>query len=89
MSESQEIERGARAERLLKDPLLSEAFESVRQAIFAKIEETPLRDRDALHEWRLMLKLLRDVRANLEQAVQGGKYAAFRLEEKRRFKLFG
>jgi hypothetical protein len=36
------------------------------------------------HELKLMLKLLSDVRANLEQAVMDGKLAAAELKTQRR-----
>lgn len=89
-----EVERGLKADKLINDPTLVEAFEIVKAAILARIEDAPIRDRDGVHELKLMLKLLRDVRSNLEQAVKVGKLAQFRIQEadeakKRRFKLFG
>jgi hypothetical protein len=84
-----DMDRAAKAQRLLEDPTLTAGFEAVRQAIYAKIEDTPIRDTEGLTQLRIMLKLLRDVRANLETAVRDGKLAAVKLEqEKRRFALF-
>lgn len=83
------IERGDRAAKLLGDPLLSDAFAAVEAAIHDQWAATPVRDRDGAHELRLMLKLLRDVRANLERAVADGKVETLRIEqEKRRFNFF-
>lgn len=76
----EQIQRGTKADALLTDPDLSAAFDSVRQAILDKIEQAPLRDADGVHQLRLMLKLLRDVRANLETAVRDGKMAAHKLK---------
>lgn len=84
------LERGDRAAKLLGDPVLSDAFAAVDKAIHDKWAATPLRDKDAAHELRLMLKLLRDVRANLEAAVNDGKVEALRIEQEktRRFHFF-
>jgi hypothetical protein len=79
-----ELDRGIKAEKLIKDPILDEAFSLVRSAIIEKWEMTPLRDRDGAHELKLMLKLLGDVRANLEQAVVDGKLAAAELKQQAR-----
>lgn len=81
MNLEKDLERGARAERLLNDPLLNEAFALVAQAIHEVWEATPLLDRDAAHELKLQLHVLRSVRGNLEQALSDGKLAA---EEVRR-----
>jgi hypothetical protein len=78
------LERANKAEKLLNDPLLTEAFEMVRQRLLDTIESAPIRDVDAMRESQLMLKLLRGVRANLEQAMKDGKVIIQRLEEKRR-----
>jgi hypothetical protein len=83
-SKQEEVDRGARAKRLLEDPTLVEAFANVRTAILERIEAAPIRDREGLHELKLMLKLLRDVRGNLEQAVSNGKIARLDIERERR-----
>lgn len=88
MSKEQDLAKASKAEQLLNDDTLNEAFDSVRQAIFSKIEQTPLRDDDGLKQLRMMLKLLRDVRANLERAIRDGKLAAEELRiEKERSKV--
>ncbi len=80
MTLQKDVERGARANALLEDPLLKEAFQSVEQAIHEKWAECPLRDKEGAHGLRLMLKLLGDVRAVLESTVADGKVAAAELE---------
>lgn len=87
MSLAEDVTRGARAEKLLQDPMLSEAFSLVREAIISKWERTPMRDLEGAHELKLMLKLLGDVRANLEQAVSDGKLAAEELKQQARREL--
>ncbi len=82
-----EIDRGEKARKLLADETLIEAFNAVRAAIFDKIEGTPLRDAEGLMQLRIMLKLLNDVRANLQTAIRDGKVAMLSVEqEKRRFR---
>jgi hypothetical protein len=82
-----DVDRGIAADRLLKDPMLNEAFALVRSAILEKWEATPLRDKEGAHELKLMLKLLGDVRANLEQALADGKLAAEELKQQARREL--
>ncbi len=84
--------RAARAKALLADETLTDAFASVKRAIFERIEACPIKDTETAENLRKCLKLLNDVRANLEVAVNDGKIEEFRIaEEKRRrsFNLFG
>ena len=82
------IERAEKAQRILNDPIFSEAFENTRQAIFQRIEQTPIRDDEGLKHLRLSLKLLGDVKANLTAILNEGKVEEYRIEEKKRFALF-
>jgi hypothetical protein len=75
-----DLDRGTRAERLLNDPMLTEAFESVKAAILLAWASAPMRDREGAHELKLMLKLLSDVRSALEVALADGKIAAAELQ---------
>jgi hypothetical protein len=90
VGEKGKIDRAQRVDKLLKDPEFIQAFESTKQAIFEKIEQTPIRDIEGLTNLRLCLKLLGDVRANLENVLNDGKIAEFNIEQekKRRFALF-
>lgn len=78
------IERGEKAARILNDDLYKEAFEGVRQALLTKFESAPVGDAEGMAKIRLCLKLLHDVRANLEAFMNDGKVAAFEMEEKKR-----
>jgi hypothetical protein len=77
-----DIDRGAKAHRLLSDPMLTEAFTLVAQAIHEAWETAPVRDTEGQHLLKLQLKLLGDVRANLEQAVTDGKLASIEYERR-------
>lgn len=81
MSLPEQVSAGQRAKRLLEDPAVVAAFDAVRMAIIERWESTPLRDRDGAHELKLMLRLLADLRANLEQAITNGKIAAEELRQ--------
>jgi hypothetical protein len=73
--------RAVKAEALLNDAELIAAFDSVRASIFQRIEACPIRDKEALYDLRLMLKLLGDVKANLQSVVNTGKV----IEQRRTF----
>jgi hypothetical protein len=78
-----QIFEGSKAQRLLEDEAFIQAFKDVKQAILDKWEAAPLRDREGAHELKLMLKLLADLKANLEMAVNNGKMAAAELKQSR------
>jgi hypothetical protein len=65
--------RANRAKSLLEDAELTAAFNGVRTALLERFEACPIRDIEGQHEIKLMLKLLVDVRANLQSVVDNGK----------------
>lgn len=81
-SESETLDRAGRANRLLKEELLVEAWQSVREAILHKWEASPVRDNDGREYLYLMLKALNDARGYLEQASRDGK-VVIHLQEQR------
>jgi len=87
MNDVERIDRASKVEKILNSPLYIESFENTRQAIFQKIEQTPIRDTEGLTQLRLCLKLLTDVRANLERVLKDGKVAEFEIEQRKLFKL--
>jgi hypothetical protein len=86
--EIQHIDRGVKAEKLLKDPLLIEAFEAVHTALQKAWSESPVRDMEGREKLFLMIKAAKDVRGYLEQAVRDGKVAVHSREERRLFGIF-
>jgi len=70
-----------RIKKLIADPDLAEAFQSVRQKYLNLIEFTPLADDTALLDIRKMLQLLRDVEQDLKQSIDNGKLEDFRATE--------
>ena len=75
--------KGDRAKELIDDPLLTEAFETVRERYRDLIEETPLSSShdEALHDIRKMLHLLSEVKNHLYEVMQGGHLEDFRAAE--------
>jgi hypothetical protein len=86
-----EVERGRRAQDLLADPLLMEAFGTLEQAYTTAWAGTAVKaveDREIV--WRHM-QSLRKVRSHLETAVRTGTMAKSQLNDlhqRRRFGLF-
>lgn len=82
------VSKAARAKALIEDPVLKDAFESVRMALLERFESCPIRDREGQHEIKLMLKLLTDVHANLNSVINSGKvieYNISMLEKAKRY----
>ena len=79
LTDRQIIDRANKAKALLENSELTEAFKAVRDTLFKRFEECPVRDREGQHEIKLMLKLLDDVRANLISVVSSGKVIEYRL----------
>lgn len=73
LTEAQILSKASRAKQLLEDSEMRGAFEGVRQALLEKFEQCPIRDIEGQHEIKLMLKLLGDVKANLQSMIDSGK----------------
>jgi hypothetical protein len=82
------IDRADKAQRILNDEIFKESFESVRQALLSKFEAAPVNDAEGMVKVRLCLKLLNDVRANLEAVIRDGKVEEFNIQEKKRLFSF-
>jgi hypothetical protein len=83
MSLDADLDRASRAKALLDNPTLQEAFALVAQAIHEAWEAAPVRDTEGQQILKLELKLLANVKAQLELAIADGKKAAFELDHRR------
>lgn len=83
MNEGQLLERANKAKGVLENPMYIESFAMVHAAIIARIEACPMADVAAAEDLRKCLKLLRDVRANLDLAMNQGKVVSFNIEQER------
>jgi hypothetical protein len=81
-----EIDRQIKAQSVLTNPLYQEAYELCRLAIIDQIEKCPMSATEAAEDLRKCLRLLRDVRANMLEAVNAGKLVAFRIEQEKKDK---
>lgn len=84
MSIDRDLDRGAKAERLLNDPTLKEAFELVESHFIGMFKSAPIRDNEGVVKIKQLLHSLTLVRSALEQAVRDGKIAQHTLEEQKR-----
>lgn len=78
-----EADLGAKAEALLRDETYQNAVRSVREGIHIRWSASPITDVEGQHELRLMLKLLDDIEANIEEVVRTGKLAAVQIAEEK------
>ena len=84
MTPNEQLERGARAQRILADSIFDEAFTSVEAALHDLWAQCPIRDFEGQQLLKLELKLLGDVRAVLEAAIVDAKHVKAELELKNR-----
>jgi len=67
------LRQANKAATLMDDSTMKAAFAGVRAALLDRFEACPVRDIEGQHEIKLMLKLLNDVRANLQSMIDSGK----------------
>lgn len=79
LADKSAMARAVKAQAILSDEELTGAFQAVRESLLKRIEDCPIRDREGVHELKLMLKLLNDVRANLQSVVNTGKVIQARI----------
>lgn len=71
----EEKERGARAQRLLDDPLIEDAFETVKKSIHATFDSIENPTHDDLMRLYMMNKAVDKVKGVLERHVRTGEMA--------------
>jgi hypothetical protein len=87
MSIESDMERAQQAVAVVNNPAFKRGFEALAQAIHEAWESAPVRDFEGQQLLKLQLKLLSDVRANLERAIADGKIAAHELDQRRKSNL--
>lgn len=75
------IALGDAAQRILDDEIYKEAFATVKESIFKKWADAPIRDTEGQHELKLMLHMLESVQSTLEKVMATGKLERSRLEQ--------
>lgn len=81
MNDRQISDRADKAKAILESPIYEESYQYTRAAIIDLIEKTPLSETQTAEDLRRCLKLLRDVRANMELVMRQGKVASFHIEQ--------
>lgn len=74
-------DRAAKAEALLRDELLIEAFAALRQSYLAAWETTALRDTEGRERAWMAVTLLGKVKGHLDTVVMDGKISSVELAE--------
>jgi hypothetical protein len=82
MSPEQEEIRGNEADRLMRDPLLTEAFSKTEEAIVQRLKTCPVGDRELQHELILTLQLLGRVHGYIKTVSDTGKMAKIQKMQK-------
>lgn len=77
-----EIVRGVKAQQLLAEPLLVEAFEVLKREILEKWQSSPARDEAGREKLFLMLKATERVERHLTSVVETGRIADATLRQK-------
>lgn len=78
---NEEIRRGDDADRLLSDPLFTEAFAAVETALVSEIKRVDVGASDRHRDLIVSLQLLAKVRGYIEQVAQTGRMAAITQEQ--------
>ena len=84
-------EKADRCKRLMDDPDLKAAFETVEQSILDGFKQVSLEqatDGNILVELKFMLSLLDKVKKGLEQAIREGELEVFNLEQEQKVAPF-
>lgn len=84
MNTHDESIRGHEARQLLENPLFREAVDTMRQAIYEKWRSAPIRDKEGMHELKLMDKLLSDLEGYFKHVADTGKMAEIQLEQEKK-----
>ena len=82
MSPEAEITRGHNAQRVLKDAMYVEAFDSIEKRLIDLMTSADMDDAKGTH-LRHLLTAHRKVRQYMEQVMIGGKMASEQLERER------
>ena len=81
MNLHEDSQRGHEAKMLLENKLYKEAISGLRENIITSWRNAPVRDRDGMHELKLMDKLLTDIERYIKQIADTGKMADIQLEK--------
>jgi len=81
MNNEELTKRAVRAEQILRDPMIVEAFGAIEKEIIDQWELCPVRDTEGRELLWQYYKVTRKFKGIFEGAVQNGKVAAFREQQ--------
>jgi len=76
-----EQDRGAKAEVLLRDEILVDAFATMERVYLEAWRESPQRDNEGRENIFQMLRALDALKSHLEEVVTTGKFASMQINE--------
>ena len=76
---SKETDRAAKAKAVMKNPLIREAFDGLRETYVRQLRDAPIRDVEGIQLLKIMLSTVDTVEGHLERAIKTGKLADQRL----------
>ena len=82
LTQEEEVVRGRRAQALMRDPLIREAFSSLDKAFYQAFMDTPPQDHDTLSHIRLLIKCLQEFQWFFSDAIATGQLTAKQVEER-------
>jgi hypothetical protein len=78
------MDRGAKAQKVLDDPLVQEAFALIEAHIVTKFKDAPIRDDEGVLKTKQLLHAATLFRRVFEDAIRDGKVAENYFEQKRK-----
>lgn len=84
MNTHEESTRGFQARQLLENAIFQESVEKLQESIISKWRSAPVRDREGMHELKLMDKILGDIVSYIRQVAETGRMADIQLEQERK-----
>lgn len=80
MNDHEQRARGMRAQALLDDPLLSEAFDALEHGYYEVWRDSNLRDTQGREQLFYAVQIIGKVRSHLQSVLQDGAIAAAQIE---------
>lgn len=82
MTPEEEVIRAGKAEQLMKDPLIVEAFSEIEKGLLALIQTSAFKDAESREKYCQMLINLACVKQHLHTTMDTGKFAVEQMRQK-------
>jgi hypothetical protein len=81
MNLHEEVQQARQAKELLENAVFKAAIDNIRAGIYEKWRIAPIRDKEGMHELKLMDKVLSEIEGYFKQVIETGKMAEIQLEQ--------